>query len=153
MPISIESRLVNVGLIILLLIVASTCISTCFPLREIGMKEAKKIEYSSLIYRIEGPMTILLKGGPYFNNSKYLLYDGGDIIVDVIYCEENYCIVNMLLNMNSLSENEDLVFHRILKLFLSNYTVYTINGEFVGKWIYNVESLSLNIVDSKFKVI
>jgi len=88
-----KGRLIHLMLTILLFIVSSVVISTYM-----SSAEKKRLNYSILTYSIPGPLLVFHETR--YRDLKGILYNDGNLIIDIVYCGENYCLVNIVLSLN-----------------------------------------------------
>jgi len=123
-------RLTYLVLIIFLFIISSVAISAYMSLAK-----RKELNYSTLTYSIPGPVLLFLETGN--GNLKSILYDDGRLVIDVVSCRENHCLVNIILSLNKGAK----VFHALAKLSLNDNIVYSVDGEPLGKWVFSLQDL------------
>jgi len=126
-----NKRLTYLILIILLFITSSVAISAYMSLAE----KRKELNYSTLTYNIPGPLLLFLETEN--DDLKSLLYNDGSLIVDVVFCRENHCLINIILSLNKGTK----VFHALAKLSLNDNIVYSVDDEPLGKWIFGLQDL------------
>ena len=97
--------------------------------------EKKRLNYSTLTYSIPGPVLVFHETGN--GDLKGILYNSGNLVIDIVYCEENYCLVNVVLSLNKGAK----VFHALAKLSLNDNIVYSVDGEPLGMWIFSLRDL------------